>query len=66
MILHKKTNKHDLKKNMKLLCNVMSCISRIIYISNKPQYLKNKARYGRVGNDKHKYLTSSWKLEGFL
>ena len=28
MILHKKTNKHDLKKNMKLLCNVMSCISR--------------------------------------
>ena len=45
-------------------CDVMHKYN--IYISNKPQYLKNKARYGRVGNGKYKYLTSSWKLEGFF
>ena len=36
----------------------------IIYISNKPQSLKNKARYRTVVNANYKYLTSSWKLVG--
>ena len=40
---------------------------RIIYISNKPQYLKNEVIYTvRVTNANHKYLTSSLKLEGLV
>ena len=53
----------DLLKQVIMQCDV---ISRIIYTSNKSQYLKNEARYTRVVNANHKYLTSSLKLEGFF
>ena len=41
-------------------------ISMIIYISNKPQYLKNEARYGRISNgDKlwHFKISLKWELK---